>query len=372
VRADLRSRSAVLALAALVAACSKSEPPPRAPVPVQVAAVEPAADTRGVRYTATIAPWAQVDVASKVNGYIAEIRRVKSADARMRDLQQGDPVSRGTVLARVRDTEYVDKVKKAQADLDKANASLEKASQDWRRARDLYATQSITAPDYDQAKREIETARAAVDGARAQLDEARLNLQYTALVAPLDGVVVSRKIEVGSLVGPGSVAFTLADLRLVKVVFGVPDTMLASVRPGAPLAVTTESLPGRVFEGKVTAVAPAADAKTRVFQVEITIDNARGELRDGMVAALQVGAGATPPAPAVPLAAIVGTGQAGGYGVFVVAGEDGGARARLRAVELGPVVGNRVTLLAGPATGERVIVNGTHVVRDGDAVRVVP
>jgi RND family efflux transporter MFP subunit len=372
VLADRRSGSALLALAAALAACSKSEPPPRAPVPVQVAAVEAATDARGVRYTATVAPWAQVDVASKVNGYIAEIRRVKSADGRLRDLQQGDPVGKGMVLARIRDTEYVDKVKRAQANLDKANAALEKASQDWRRARDLYATQSITAPDHDQAKREIETARAAVDGARAELDEARLNLQYTALVAPLDGVVLSRKIEVGSLVGPGSVAFTVADLRLAKVVFGVPDTMLKSVTPGQPLEVTTESLPGRVFAGKVTAVSPAADAKTRVFQVEITIDNARGELRDGMVAALQVGAGSTPPAPAVPLAAVVSGGKDGAYGVYVVTERDGKTHARLRTVEIGPVVGNRVTLVTGPKEGERVIVNGTHVVQDGDEVRVVP
>jgi multidrug efflux system membrane fusion protein len=367
-------RIALVLLALAAAGCSR-EPaaPARAPVPVRVEAATLSGASGALRYSGSVVPWAQVDVATKVNGYIVEIRQVRSADGRMRDLAPGDAVKRGTVLARVGDADYVDKVRKAKADLDKSNASLEKAQQDWKRAQDLYASASITAPDHDQARREIETARAAVDGSKAQLDESRTNLGYTVVTAPMDGVVVKRKVELGSLVGPGSVAFTLADVRLVKVSFGVPDTMLKHVDLGTPLDIVTESLPGRTFTGKVTTVAPAADTKTRTFGIEVTIDNARGELRDGMVAALQVPAGmALPQAPTVPLAAIVAGRSAGTFAAFVVTDEGGRTRATLRPLELGAVIGNRVIVTGGLKAGERVVVNGVNTVHDGDDVRISP
>src|SRR6185295_17699450 len=137
-------------------------PPPAVPpgVPVRVQEVSAASGVRGLRYSANVIPRAQVDVAFKVNGYVDAIRQVKGADGRARDLQQGDVVAGGSMLAKVRDTDYVDNVTKARANLDKANASYEKASNDFRRASNLQATNSITGPDYDSAKQEYETAKA--------------------------------------------------------------------------------------------------------------------------------------------------------------------------------------------------------------------
>lgn len=358
-----------------LAACARDEAPAPPPViPVRVHAVAPAAEPTGVRYSATVTPRAQVDVSFKVNGYVAEVRQVRGADGRLRDVQPGDVVTRGTVLARIVDREYVDQLKKARANLDKANASLEKATQDFRRATNLFATASITAPDYDSAKWEFETAAAGVAGARAQLDEAMMNLGYTKLSAPMNGVLLARKIEVGSLVGPGTVGFQMADLTSVKVVFSVPDVMLEHVQLGGRLDIATESVPGKTFAGTVTGIAPAADARTRVFSVEVTVPNPRGELRDGMVAALAVPAGKVPaPVASVPLASIVRPGTAAdGYAVYVVAEEGGSETARLRPVDLGAVVGNQIAVNAGLARGERVVVGGTAVLRDGAAVRVVP
>jgi RND family efflux transporter MFP subunit len=358
-----------------LAACAKDEAPATPPaIPVRVHAVAPAPDGSGVRYSATVTPRAQVDVSFKVNGYIGEIRQVRGADGRLRDAQPGDVVTRGTVLAHVVDREYVDQVKKARANLDKAKASLEKGQEDFRRATNLFATASITAPDYDSAKWEFETAAAGVAGAKAQLDEAVMNLGFTKLTAPMDGVLLARKIEVGSLVGPGTVGFQMADLTSVKVVFSVPDVMLEHVKLGGRLDLTTESIPGKAFAGTVTGIAPVADSKTRVFSIEVTVSNPRGELRDGMVAALAVPTGAVAePVASVPLASIVRPGaDASGYAVYVVAEEGGAEVARLRKVDLGAVVGNQIAVNAGLARGERVIVGGTAVLRDGAAVRVVP
>ena len=139
--------SPILLAALLVAACSRETPAPESFVPVRVEIPAPAGAAAGVRYTANVTPWSQVDVAFKVNGYVAQIRQQKSADGRQRDLQAGDPIGKGVELARVKDADYADKLRKAKAELAGALASLQKSKDDWKRAQALYATASINAPD---------------------------------------------------------------------------------------------------------------------------------------------------------------------------------------------------------------------------------
>ena len=372
------TRASLLCGVLLVAAC-KAPPPAEPPgVPVRVQEVSAASGARGLRYSANVIPRAQVDVAFKVNGYVDAIRQVKGADGRTRDLQQGDVVAKGSMLAKVRDTDYADNLKKAQANLDKSNAAYEKANNDYRRASNLQATNSITGPDYDSARQEYETSKAAVDGAKAQLNEAQTSLGYATLTAPMNGTLLQRKIEVGDLVGPGTTGFVLADVSFVKVVFGVPDVMLSRVKLGNRIQISTASVPGKLFTGTVTAVSPSADANTRVSEIEVSVPNASGELRDGMVASLEV-AGATGPATAaraeaiaVPLAAVVQSKPgASTYAVFVVTTEGKKDVAKLHPVELGQVVGNSVIVNSGLEPGARVIVTGATIVRDGDTVRPI-
>ncbi|MDX1488479.1 MAG: efflux RND transporter periplasmic adaptor subunit [Acidiferrobacterales bacterium] len=364
----------VLQCAIALSGCERGQTSEKPVTPVRVTTVSGLANASGLRYSASVAPHAQVDLAFKVNGYVREILQLRGADGRMRDAQQGDAFARGTVLARVREEEYIDRVKKAKESVAKAQASLQKATQDFRRASDLKATQSITAPDYDKAKWEFETAQASVAQAKAQLDEAELNLQYCALRAPIDGVLLQRNIEVGSLVGPGTVGFVIANVSSVKVVFGVPDVMLKNLKLGDPLTVTTASAPGVEFKGRVTAIAPSADTQNRVFEVEVTVPNPRHQLKVGMVAALQVPEGALPEASLiVPLAAIVRSPSAADeYALFVVEDVDGKSVAHVRNVKLGEVYGNNVAVTTGLHAGERVIVTGAQTVLDGQPVRIIP
>jgi RND family efflux transporter MFP subunit len=365
-------------VAILVAGCGGHASDAPAGVPVKVMVVGASGGVDGIRYSATVTPRAQVDLAFKVNGFVVEIHQVQGADARARDLQQGDAVRKGQVLAKVRPDEYQDQLTKAKANLAKAQASLDKSSADFRRATNLQATNSITGSDFDSAKQEYETSVAAVDGAKAQVNEAELNLGYTSLKAPMDGVLLQRNIEVGTLVGPGTVAFTLADLSSVKVVFGVPDVMLSSVALGRQIGITTASAPDRVFTGTVTAVAPSANSLTRVSTVEVSVTNADGALRDGMVASLVVppnvakSAATAPVLVSVPLDAVVrATPGDTGYAVMRVVADSGRDIARLTPVTLGEVTGNAILVRTGLAAGDRVIVNGATIVQDGDVVRPV-
>ena len=365
---------ASLALAALLAACDQQEPGPPPPTPVRVEAVTPHKPHETLRYSANIEPAKSVNLAFKVDGYVKEILQVSGADSQMRDIQAGDPASQGTVLAAVDPQQYDDQVKEAKSQLATANAALKKADADFKRATTLYNSQSMTAPEYDSYQKEYESAQAGVAGAKAQLNDAEVNLGYTKLTAPLTGVILQRNVEVGTLVSPESVAFVTADVSSVKAVFGVPDVRLKDVKLGDPLSVTNESYPDRSFDGKITEIAPAADSSTRVFDVQITLPNADGLLKVGMVVALALSAGpSAEPMILVPLTAVVrGPSGPAAYAVYVADKKGQSDVARLKEVQLGEVTGNEIAVTGGLEAGDQVIVTGATLVSDGQDVKVIP
>jgi RND family efflux transporter MFP subunit len=344
------------------------------PVRTQVVAVAP--PQLGVRYSASIEPLEQVQLAFKATGYVDDLLRRQGADGRTRAAQAGDRVERGTVLARVRETDYRERVNQGRAGLAKGEAGLIKARLDLERARTLFAADSLTKPDLDAAQAAFDSAEAQVSAARADLELALGALRDCELVAPANGIILERRVEIGTLAGAGTVGFLLGDVTSVKARFGIPDSMVRSVKLGDAVSITVEAVAATAFAGRVTTVAPAADQQSRVFQVEITIPNQDGRLRPGMIGTVSVGqpavnlsASAHGPLT-VPLTAIVRSeAGAGSFAVLVVERQDATDVARLRRVELGEVIGNGITVLKGVNLGERVIVSGATLVVDGDPVR---
>jgi multidrug efflux system membrane fusion protein len=354
----------------IASGCAHEEPYEKPLTPVRVQVVQALSTASGVRYSAGIEPQTRVDLAFKVGGYIDELATVDG-----RRIQDGDRVTRGMVLARVRAADYDEKVKQARSQLAEADAAVAQATPAFERASQLFKSRSITRPDFEQAQAAFSTVQAKLSGARALVQEAENARADTALTSPIDGIVLKRLIEVGSLVGPGVGGFVLADTTSMKVVFGAPDTMLKTLRPGMREVVTAEAVPGREFEGRITKISPTADPRSRVFDVEITIPNADGALKTGMVAVVQIGnaeAGAQPSsALVVPLAAIVkSTSRPDGYAVYVIEERGGQTFAAVRNVTLGDMIGNQVTVVDGIRAGERIVVNGATIVTDGERVSV--
>lgn len=359
--------------------CSKVEGRAEAPArPVKVAPVQPQTTQGRIRYSVSVQPYEQVTVAFKAGGYIDSVLRRRDADGRLRTLQPGDVVSAGTVVARVRTADYRERVNQAESSLREIEASVVKARLDLDRAETLFASASLTKPDLDAAKAAYDAAMARTDSGRAQVELARIALADCELTAPINGVVLERRIEDGMLVGSGSVGFVLGRVADVKAVFGVPDSLVQRMNPGQPITMTTEAHPGSMFSGRVTAVAPSADPQSRVFNIEITIPNGDGRLRPGMIGTIEVptdnasaaGAGS---GSAVPLAAVVRSNTSPeGYSVFVVDAANGQTVARARSVVLGPASGNDISVMSGVSLGERVIVMGASLVNNGDPVRVIP
>src|SRR5262245_31252642 len=367
------------------------------PTPVKVQAVEKFSVNTGLRYSATIRPSTQMDLSFKNGGFVDYIHPVAG-----RLIDQGDTIAQGTVLARVRQADFEDRLDQANSQLMEARSALEsmkgkaaenrarfeRAELDFQRAETLFNSQSLTKPNLDAARAEYEAARAKLDSSAADVESARarirgteavvadakLALRDTAIVAPMSGTVMERTIEIGSLMASGKSGFVFADTRTVKAVFGVPDLEIRSVKPGMTLDVTSEAAPEQTFTGRITSVSPAADEKSRIFETEVTIPNPKGVLKSGMIASVVLG-GATAPEKlaAVPLSAIVRAKDGSeNYAVFVIENQGTQAIARLRSITLGDALGNMIVVKDGLNVGDSVITVGATLVRDGSAVQIVP
>ena len=345
----------------------------KVPIPVLVRAVQDAADIRGARYSGTIEPATRMDVSFKVGGYVRELLQVKGQDGKPRKVQEGDFVSAGAALAVVRESEYQEKVAAAKAEVAKATANRNQAQLDYDRSMKLVALNAVPVAEADTMTSRLASANALVQSAQAQASDAQLLLADATVRAPIDGVVLKRAVEAGMFVSPGISGFVIADTKSVKFVFGAPDVLLDKLTLGTSLPVHIDAVGGNVT-GAITRIAPSADPKSRVFEIEITIPNADGRLKPGFVASLAVpGLTQATSVIALPLTGVVRSlKDPRGFAVFVVTDESGKSVAHARDVTLGTVIGNEVQVLTGLQKGERVVTMGATLLVDGARVRVLP
>jgi len=392
----------ILSLAALsvLAGCGTRKQADPEPVPVQAETIAMQQVEPNWSYSGEIRPDTEVQMAFKEPGYIAALYRVKGADGRTRDVQVGDEVPAGAVLARLRSSDYGASLSTAvgqqhamqgaleasQAELDRAKANQVKADLAFDRAQALYAAKAITRPDYDSAVeqhtaatanveaavRQIEARRGQLDAALGQAASARISLGDTNLTAPMPGVIVEKNVERGSLAAAGTTAFTLDDTRVVKVNFGVPDSMLAHLKLGSALSVQLQVLQGRTLTGRITEIAASANRSSRVFNIEVTLPNRDRALKVGMIASIRIERGDAQTMPVVPMTALM-TAESGStnYSVFTVKERDGKQFAELQNVRIGQTFGKSVVIEEGLTPGERIIVNRTNQLSNGSPIRLV-
>src|SRR5258708_450700 len=197
---------AIALVATIVTGCHhESALPAKPPIAVRLAEVTLDQSTESLKYSASLIPYAQVDLAFRTAGYITQIKQIRSADGRQRDIGTGDYVTTGTVLAQIRPQDLKNQVDESQAQVDAAVAQHSQAEQDFNRAKALYATQSLTKPEYDQAQARFNESLAAVNRAKAEQGQAQLSLGDSELKAPFTGYILARNIDVGTLASPSAV-----------------------------------------------------------------------------------------------------------------------------------------------------------------------
>jgi multidrug efflux system membrane fusion protein len=378
---------------------AKLEPALQVVTTQKVEMLEPTANEE--RYSAVIAPASQMEVLFKGAGYVEKIQTARDKTGSIRIIQEGDFVKRGSVLARLHQDDNKEKINEQQASLrevqlsdakinaliETASAELKQAEIESERAQRLFALDSMTKPELDAAntklsvaqsrlreiKAQIPVNRATQDRIRSAIAEARYSLKDTTLTAPMDGIILKRNIEEGSLANNGTSAFTMADTSSVKAIFGLPDIKLSQLSIGMPLDISTEAIPGKIFKGRVTDIGASADPKTRVFNIEVTIPNKAYELRSGMVASLIFGDKETKsPQMTIPFSAVIRSSKdPQGYSVYTLRIEGGKQVAEEKDVKLGQPSGRMITVLEGLHPNDEVITNGASRIANGQEVRAV-
>ncbi|MBF8300176.1 MAG: HlyD protein [Acidobacteria bacterium] len=299
----LRSRPitglfAFLALATAAAGCRGAEPAASAAASperrVDVAAVTVGvADLESVlQISGNLMPQTRVAVAAKLPGTLSSV----SVDI-------GDRVRAGQVVA-VLDRREIDAqvdaaeaaVNVAHAGVEVAEAALANAVLERERAQNLFDRGAVPKQRLDaadtvrrSAAAQRDLANANVAQAEAALRRAREVQRDATLTSPIDGVVVERHYDAGSLVGPGEdPVVVVADLRVMTLEAGVSELEAGRLKVGMPARVTAQAHPGTLFDGRLAAIAPEVDARNRHFKIEIRIANHRGTLLSGMYGAAAI------------------------------------------------------------------------------------
>jgi RND family efflux transporter MFP subunit len=352
-----------LGLAAFLAACKQpqktnnagAEAFGAAPVKVQVAARRRLALT--VEATGTIEAVQKITLTPDQGGKIARIY-----------VDEGDRIARGQVLAEI-DTEPIRlQLKQAEAAQAVAAAASKDALRNKERMDRLLKENAVSEQQAEQVRLGLESAQAQLEQARAAVNIARHALDVSIMKAPFNGVVASKNAEVGDVVNPmmggfggSSGVLTLVDFSKVKIAIDVDQNVILRVRKGQPAEVRVSSYPGRVFPGTVTIANLAADPLSKLFGVEVTVENADLALRPGTFGEVEIEVESRDAALVVPQKAIVGQS-------FLFVAQDG--RAVRRAVQIGLQTADAVEILSGLAEGESVIVEGSYTLEDGAPIQL--
>ncbi|MBS4027865.1 MAG: efflux RND transporter periplasmic adaptor subunit [Ignavibacteriales bacterium] len=236
-----------------------------------------------VRATGTINPKRIVQVGSQVSGTISKL----FADF-------NSQVHEGEIIAMIDSTFLYASVKEAEANLERTKAQVNEAKRTLTRMEELFKKELVSKADYDAAQTSFETATAQQKQSQAALDRAMVNLRYSVIRAPIDGIVVSRDVDVGQTVAASLQApkiFSIAnDLKLMQVEASVDEADIGQIQEGQTVSFTVDAYPDEEFNGTVTQVriAPVTVQNVVTYTVIIEVPNEQLKLRPGMTATVSV------------------------------------------------------------------------------------
>lgn len=358
--------AAVLALA-LLAACGRKQEAPAPPPPIELgpadtAVVVMATLATGPALTGTLTAEEQATVRAQLGGTVLEAL-----------VEEGQPVQRGQLLARLDTAALQDALLSARGAVTNARNNLVVAQRDEERQRALARAGIVPSRNVEIAHQQVVGAQAGLSQSRAQLTNAEEQLGRTRLTAPFSGVISEKQVSAGDVVQPGGALYTVVNPSLFVLEAAVPAESLSALRIGAPVQFTVNGYADRRFNGEITRINPAADPATRQVRVYAEIPNPGGELVAGLFAegrvatqartALAVPRDAVDRRMAQPALLVVREGRVGRVGVELGLEDEEEQRVEIRrgAVKAGDVVllgaaqeitpGTRVRL--APAVQER-------------------
>ena len=287
----------LVAVLALVTSLACSGAQPATPAETGAAAIEQKIDVAALKVgvqdlesaleiTGSLAPQTRIEIRATLPGRLSTI----SVDI-------GDRVRVGQVVATL-DRREIDaqvdaataSVNVARAGVDAADAALANATLEQERARKLFDRGALPKQRLDAADTGRQSAAAQRNLAIANLAQTEAAARRTTelqrdatLTSPVNGVIVERHYDAGSLVGPGNEpVVVIADIQVMKLEAGVSELEAGRLRVGMSARVSAQAIPGKIFDGRVAAIAPEVDARNRHFRIEVRLSNPDATLVSGM------------------------------------------------------------------------------------------
>jgi len=340
---------------------------------VRTAVVRASGATMTVSWPGTTQAFEQANIYARASGYISR-----------RDVDIGSRVKAGQLLVEITAPELDHQIAQAEATLAQMRASLVQAQANrdlaqvtWGRDNPLVQKGWVTPQqgDTDRLTLQAQTAAVAVAQANIAAQEAQLRVlkqqkAYQSIVAPFDGVITQRNIDIGALVQAdstgGTFLFTLMQSDVIRIQLDVPQDEAFGLAPGIEAAVRVPEMPGRVFAGTVTRIADALQPSTRTLLTEIDVPNPGHELSPGTYCTVELKIPRKTPSLIIPSEAVIF--NRGGLSVAVV--ENGVAR--IRAITPVRDFGTSLEVNAGVKDGDQVVLNPPVDLLDGREVRVRP
>ncbi len=269
-----RLKTGVWLLAALaVCSCSKKET-----MSLETATVEVGEISESVTATGTLESITQVDVGTQVTGIVSKL----FAD-------YNSIVKAGEIIAEIDKTTLESELKSANANMESAKQTYEYTRTNYERDKALHAKQLISDYDFETSKKDYLVAKANYEKTQSDRVKSARNLSYAEITSPIDGIVVSREVEVGqTVVSNMSVAnlFVIADLDKMQVVADVDEADIGSVKVGQSASFTVDAYSNDVFTGTVTQVRinPTTTSNVVTYEVLISASNPEHKLIPGLTA----------------------------------------------------------------------------------------
>ena len=340
---------------------------------LHVATVEANSGTVSVTLPGTTAAFAAANIYARATGYIAE-----------RNVDIGDRVQKGELLAELAVPEIDDQIAQNESTLDQLKAAVQQAQANatlaqatWGRDKPLLRDGWVTGHQGDIDLQTVKADEAAVSVAQANVaaQERLLSVlhqdrNYASVVAPFDGVITQRNVDVGSLVqgnaNTGTFMFEIMQKDVIRVWVYVPQDTAFGVAPGVDAIVRVPELPDREFSGRVTRISDALQSGTRTLLTEIDIPNPDNALPPGVYCTVELKIPRETPSLIVQAGALVF--NSNGLNVWVV--EDGVAH--VHQVTVARDLGATVDVSAGVKDGDQVILNPPVDLTEGHKVKIGP
>jgi len=323
---------------------------------VAVVSPEPGKADLGVPLPAEVQAFVEAPIFARASGYLKKW-----------DVDIGQQVEAGQLLAEIDTPELDQQIEQAKAEVSQAEANLTLAKSTSERWVDLLKTASVSEQETAEKQADFELKKANLEAAHANLHRLRDLKSFARVTAPFAGTITARDTDVGQLItaGNGRWLFRLAQTNPLRVYVHVPQTLSRAVEPGQAAELMISELPGRKFKAKIVRTAGAMDPVSRTLLAELEVENPKNEILAGSYA--QVRFNDTQGDPTLTLPANTLLFRSEGMQVGVV---DTGGKVEMHTIRIGRDFGQSVEVVDGIKAGDHVIVNPSDSLASGMVVRV--